>query len=76
MLVAMTVPRRSLLFGLVVALGACGRSGLDDADATHASDASVPPYDAANTPVTEDAGGPAEASLIPPSTEDADSPRV
>ena len=81
MWLAMTVPRRSLLFGLAVALVACGRSGLGDADGPSALDARALPDDAAYAPpFAEDSGRPADDASVPtvppPSTEDADSPRV
>jgi hypothetical protein len=73
---------RGVLFCFLVALVACGRSGLGDVDAedtpgeSAAPDAGVAIDDAGAGPTTidDDAGQGAEASVDPASPEDADVP--
>jgi hypothetical protein len=81
---AMAAPlrRARVGFALALVLGACGRSGLGDADdprAPSTADAGAPataPAEDASPPATADADDVPDASVDPPATEDADSARV
>ena len=83
MAIAMTASRH-FLFGLLLAVGACGRSGLGDLDTPNALGggsagdggvATTPPPTPTQTPTPEDAGAIPDASVDPPN-EDADTPRI